>query len=69
LLGPVPNLSAILISAKFGHTPEIDTNKLRLIGYRDKVVALISILEGDLTTTEGKATATPRKAILVPKAA
>jgi len=69
LLGPTPNVNAILILARTGPTSGIEKHRLRLIGYRDKVVALISVLEGDLDTPGTNPTASTRHAVLVPTAA
>jgi hypothetical protein len=69
LLGPAPNVNAILIVARSGPAPDIEKHRLRLIGYRDKVVALINILEGGLNTPGTKPITSTRHAILVPTAA
>jgi hypothetical protein len=70
LLGPAPNVNSILTLARVGSTPDIEKHRLRLIGYRDKVVALINILEGSGLKSPGTNPITStRRAVLVPTAA
>jgi hypothetical protein len=69
LLGPAPNVNAILSVARISPPPDIEKYKLRLIGYRDKVVALINILEDGVNTAGTNPIASTRQAILVPTAA
>jgi hypothetical protein len=69
LLGPVPDLNAILKSARIGPTPDIQRHRHELMGYRDKVVALLNLLEGSLATPGTKPITSARQAILAPTAA
>jgi len=69
LLGPAPNANAVLVLARLGARPEIEAHRLRLIAYRDKVAALINIIESGLNTPETKPIASTRQAILAPTAA
>jgi hypothetical protein len=69
LLGPAPNVNAILILARTGAIPDIEKHRLQLIGYRDKVAALISVLEGAPDTPGNSCTPSTRHAVLVPSAA
>jgi hypothetical protein len=69
LLGPTPNLKAILRDARVSLTPDIDRHILELLGYREKVVALLNVLEGSLTTSEDEVITSERNSRLLPPAA
>jgi hypothetical protein len=69
LLGPTPNLQAILIGARFSRTPDIERHRLQLLGYREKLVALLNLIEGSLTTSEDKAITSERTSSVLPPAA
>jgi hypothetical protein len=47
LLGPAPK-------AKIGPTPDIEEHRVQLIAYREKVVALLEILESTLKAPDAK---------------
>ena len=69
LLGPAPNVNSILALARVSPTPDIEKYRLRLIDYKDKVVALINILEGGVVTPGISPITSTRQAILKPAAA
>jgi hypothetical protein len=74
LLGPAPNLNAILILARTGSMPDIEEHKFRLIGYRDNLMALLNLLEENLledsfNSPGTKPITSARQAIAVPNAA
>jgi hypothetical protein len=69
LLGPAPNVNAILILARTGSMPDIEEYRLRLIGYRDNLMALINLLEDSLDSPPTKSVTSTRQAISVLTAA
>ena len=69
LLGPIPNLKAILIAARIGPTPDIERHRRQLLGYREKVMALLNLLEGSPTISEDETLTSEQKSSFVPTAA
>jgi hypothetical protein len=62
LLGPRPHLKTVSAYARIGSMQHIEVQKLALIAYRAKIVAVMNVLEVGVKTAENKPiTGTPER--------